>query len=517
MKAIAIARVSTEEQKDAGNSIPAQFVRMENYCKHKVFSLSETGKISFDESAYKKDRKNFDKFLDALVEESKKQKIAVCFDKVDRLSRNIFDKRISKLYEMAVADIIELHFVSDGQIINNQMSAVQKFQFGMSLGLAKYYSDAISDNTKRGLETKRRNGEWTAGKVPLGYKWSRDENDNPIVVIDHEKAHLIRKAFELYSTGLHSVADIIEILHKEGLRSFTKGKVALTTMFNSLSNPFYYGQPRSQKYGLYPSFHEYGNIICKELFDKCQEVKRKKNHNIFKSVAKAFVFQGLLTCQNCGCAYTPELHIKKSGLRLVYYSCTNGKKICKRQYINENTLLKPILADLRKLSKLDDKVMERLVKELRKASEQEIAYQKSQIKRITTEIDRLRIKKDNLIEMFIDPSNFNRMSITKDEYDKKLQNISDLQQTKSIELEEHLRADTDYKTAIATVFSVAKRAEEIFLSSEVEEKRQLLNFLLQNPVVNGKNLYYTMKSPFNVLLNIDTVTDWGDYRVSIPN
>ena len=75
MKAIAIARVSTEEQKDAGNSIPAQFVRMENYCKHKVFSLSETGKISFDESAYKKDRKNFDKFLDALVEESKKQKI----------------------------------------------------------------------------------------------------------------------------------------------------------------------------------------------------------------------------------------------------------------------------------------------------------------------------------------------------------------------------------------------------------------------------------------------------------
>ena len=161
--------------------------------------------------------------------------------------------------------------------------------------------------------------------------------------------------------------------------------------------------------------------------------------------------------------------------------------------------------------------MERLVKELRKASEQEIAYQKSQIKRITTEIDRLRIKKDNLIEMFIDPSNFNRMSITKDEYDKKLQNISDLQQTKSIELEEHLRADTDYKTAIATVFSVAKRAEEIFLSSEVEEKRQLLNFLLQNPVVNGKNLYYTMKSPFNVLLNIDTVTDWGDYRVSIPN
>ena len=39
------------------------------------------------------------------------------------------------------------------------MSAVEKFQFGMSLGLAKYYSDAIGDNVKRAFEKKRRNGE----------------------------------------------------------------------------------------------------------------------------------------------------------------------------------------------------------------------------------------------------------------------------------------------------------------------------------------------------------------------
>ncbi len=53
------------------------------------------------------------------------------------------------LYEKALNDEIELHFVSDGQVINSKISAVEKFQFGISLGLAKYYSDAISDNVKR--------------------------------------------------------------------------------------------------------------------------------------------------------------------------------------------------------------------------------------------------------------------------------------------------------------------------------------------------------------------------------
>src|SRR3989344_614572 len=110
MKAIILARVSTEEQKDAGNSLPAQIERMTGYCKRKGFNVVRT--FSFDESAYKTKRDEFDRILDYL--EANKGKVAICFDKVDRLSRNVFDKRVSLLYEKAVADQIELHFVSDG-------------------------------------------------------------------------------------------------------------------------------------------------------------------------------------------------------------------------------------------------------------------------------------------------------------------------------------------------------------------------------------------------------------------
>lgn len=39
MKAILIARVSTEEQKEAGNSLPAQISRLEQYCRNNGFSI----------------------------------------------------------------------------------------------------------------------------------------------------------------------------------------------------------------------------------------------------------------------------------------------------------------------------------------------------------------------------------------------------------------------------------------------------------------------------------------------
>ena len=87
MNAILIARVSTEEQKNAGNSLPAQVARLERYCQNKNFTIIKT--CSFDESAYTNDRSEFDRIIDFIL--NHKEKIAVCCDKVDRLSRNMFD------------------------------------------------------------------------------------------------------------------------------------------------------------------------------------------------------------------------------------------------------------------------------------------------------------------------------------------------------------------------------------------------------------------------------------------
>ena len=75
MKAVTVARVSTEEQKEANNSLPAQEERIKSYCIKKSFDVIKT--YSFEESAYKKKRDEFDTIAEHIQEASKKEKIAV--------------------------------------------------------------------------------------------------------------------------------------------------------------------------------------------------------------------------------------------------------------------------------------------------------------------------------------------------------------------------------------------------------------------------------------------------------
>jgi hypothetical protein len=99
--------------------------------------------------------------------------------------------------------------------------------------------------------------------------------------------------------------------------------------------------------------------------------------------------------------------------------------------------------------------------------------------------------------------------ITKDIYDKKHQEYQDKMQTLEIELSEHSKADYEYQNTVATVVSVARRAKTIFdNSSEPARKRQFLNYILQNPTVNGKKLCFTIASPFNLVLELADSPNW---------
>lgn len=74
-------------------------------------------------------------------------------------------------------------------------------------------------------------------------------------------------------------------------------------------------------------------------------------------------------------------------------------------------------------------------------------------------------------------------------------------------MSEHQRANFDYQTTVATVLSVARRAVTIFdKSSEPDRKRIFLDYILQNPVLNGKQLTFELKTPFNYILELASET-----------
>ena len=163
MEAILLARVSTEEQKEAGNSLPAQQSRLHTYTKQRNLTLTQ--EFIFDESAHKEHRKEFDKVIKYI--EGTKETIALCCDKVDRLTRD-FLVGLPELERFRREGKIELHFPSDNLVLRQNSPSTDLFHFNIAVSLAQYYSDSISDNTKRAFEQKRKNGEIT-GAPPIGY------------------------------------------------------------------------------------------------------------------------------------------------------------------------------------------------------------------------------------------------------------------------------------------------------------------------------------------------------------
>ena len=55
---------------------------------------------------------------------------------------------------------------------------------------------------------------------------------------------------------------------------------------------------------------------------------------------------------------------------------------------------------------------------------------------------------------------------------------------------------------VKTVLDLAKRAKEIYESSKVEEKRQILNFLFSNLEMKDKKPMITLREPFDKLVAV---------------
>ena len=478
MKAVIIARVSTEEQKEAGNSLPAQIVRLESYCERKGYEIIK--KFSFDESAYKNQRDDFDEILDFVL--GQKEKIVVAFDKVDRLSRNVFDKRVSLLYEKALKDEVELHFVSDGQIINSQLSATQKFQFSISLGLAKYYSDAISDNVKRAQEQMLRSGIWP-GKARFGYSnITLDDGSKKWIVIELSDARVVEKMYEWYSTSAFSMLEIKNKIKEVFNIDFGKSKIDAI-----LKHPFYCGTMVWNEKE-YP--HYYDRVITQELFNKVQEIKAGHHKKHFKYAGLPFLYRGLIKCADCGCLITPERKTKKSGKTYHYYHCTqyNGKHGA--QWLTEDDLTKQFSVVFNKLQ-MPQEAVDDIVETLKTNHKDKSEFHNNLLNRYQTDYQ----KYETGIEKAYD--DYLLGSITKDKYEEKRKEYRAEQNEINKKTAKLHFADEEYYLTSEYLLKLASNASKLFESSEVHEKRLLLKMTLQNLELKDKKARYDWIKPFD--------------------
>jgi hypothetical protein len=98
------------------------------------------------------------------------------------------------------------------------------------------------------------------------------------------------------------------------------------------------------------------------------------------------------------------------------------------------------------------------------------------------------------------PVQVRRLSnIAADFFNRKLKEYKEREQEILRELQRYAVKDTNAHVTANTVLSLASRVRDIFESSEVDEKRQLLNFLFQNLELKEKKLSVTLREPFKMI------------------
>lgn len=481
MKAITFARVSDKKQ----DSNEAQITRVSDYVRSKGLIPWKTYEI--EESSTRGDREKFQEVVKEI--QQSKEPIALVVDTVDRLQRSF--KESVLLDDLRKAGKLEIHFYRESLIVHQNSNSADLLRWDMAVMFARSYVLQLSDNVRRKQEQMKRSGEWPS-RPPIGYTSVYDPQGERIDIIpDPETCHHIQKMFELYASGNYSIKTVRTEITKQGLRS-PAGKVLAPSMVEHiLKNSFYYGEMVS-KGKPYP--HKYKPLVSKELFDRCKRIRDGWNKKPFQYAAKPYVLRGLVRCAICGCAMSPEIAKGK----YVYYSCTNARKdICnKKVYVPEKDLLEPVYGVLRALKGIPQQTIDEVVAGLKQSSESKGLYHSSSIEMLQREYIGTQSKIDRLMDLLLDSS------ITKDDYDRKLKELKEKQYDINIQIEDHTRADETYYITASTVLNLAKNALDIFESSEVPEKRALLNYLLQNYTVNGKNAAFTLRSPFDAILSV---------------
>lgn len=478
-KAVILVRVSSREQEE-GYSIEAQLTRLRKYCERRGLEIIK--EFIIIESSTRGERENFYEMIDYI----KKQKfpINLICDKVDRLQRSFREMPI--IDDLRRKGKLILHFNVEGQVLDANSNSSQLMVYHMYIMMAESYTNSISDNVKRSFEKMRQEGKIT-GTAPIGYLNQNNGRGKAEIILDPDRAFLIKRIFEEYSTGLYSLKEIRKKTIEWNLKNKTKSNTYLSVsqIDKLLKNKFYYGIAtyKNQEYR-----HIYPTIIDKDLYDKCDDVRNGRHRNRSNTTKTDFIFKGMIKCKNCGCTVTPEL---KKG-KYVYLR-PNSKNGCTCKQINETVALKEVENVLNSMV-FPSELLENLKLMLKNTIESKNEYSISFINKLTTDLNAIERKSDRLLNLFIDES------ITKSDYDKKKQELAverDNIQSQIIKLND---ANDDFEITVEYLLDIASRSYSLFKSSGIETKRKILKLVFPNFYLDGQNLSYNIRKPFDLFI-----------------
>lgn len=470
MKAVIYARVSSSEQDKEGFSIPAQLKLLSKYAKTNKLNVCQ--EFVDVETAKTAGRKKFGEMIDFLRSNNDVRHILV--EKTDRLYRNFKDFVLLEDLD------IEIILVKEGERISKESHSHAKFIHGIKVLMAKNYIDNLSEEVKKGMREKAEQGDWP-GKAPIGYV---NNKVTRLIEVDELRAPLVKRLFELYSSGNYSLSGLRNKIYLDGLRSTNGMQLSKSMIEWILKNPFYFGE-FIWKNERFPGNHE--PLISRTLFEQVQSLLCRDGKP--KTRKDTFIFSGLLICGRCGCQITAEL---KKG-KYVYYHCTSGRGKCEQPYVREE-LIDELFAEKLKGMQLDNEAANWIVTALKENSRDEGLYRQTERERLRRLYKSHQIRLDKAYEDRLD-------GIIDEKYWTELSKRWRAEQdTISYRIEKLDTRKRDYVEEGMEIIELAQNAHSLYVEQNLSEKRDLIKSLLSNCTLNDRTLCPTYRKPFNYIV-----------------
>jgi hypothetical protein len=512
--AVAILRVSSGRQKD-GISHEVQEKKIKEYCKEKelalvkVFVLTESAKNT-------EDRK---KYHDAMTFVKKHKHGNVLFYMQDREARNLTD--LEENEKRVRNGEITLHYVSDRKIIHRDSPDADFLTRDFNGVMARNYVRHLSTRVIEAMEAKALTGWYPSSHPPLGYicEKARDEETGRIknrggtVALDpiENNRRIVLREFELRAKGF-AYDRIRETIIAEGLIT---GKKALQyrkgAIEQRLNNPFYRGK-FLWKGKLYQGKHEV--FVPKEWLVKIDSMNGQwgfsKRH--FSNEHTTLV-EGWLKC-SCGCRiiYDPKnKKIKKTGEAKIYhyYHCTNGKKVHEKFDNIQGEKIWEQLGGVIDRINISEGFAKDIADALNKTEQKAHRVAELQIAEFKDKERELQSHEDKLFDLRI------QGQITQQDFERQLQRIRSNRDSLTDQLETLQKSLTSALMETAkTVLELATSAKSLWITKSAQERKEFLDKVLSNPILDGLTVRYELKKPFAVLVKMAENVSWCASRPS---
>lgn len=231
-RAVVYVRVSTVGQADEGVSLAAQLELAERYCRDRGWEL--VGEYRDVMSGTRDDRPQLRR-----MEADAKAKLfgVVLVYRTDRLARS-FTKTTAI---MAGLDAAGVALVSMTEPLD-LTTPIGKGLLGMLAGFAEQESVNTGDRVRLAKRHQAGKGVWVTYKVPIGYTYTGKEAGGARVVVDEDRAPLVRRIFTMFTAQAMGYSGIAQALNEEEVTTREGARWYPATVRDILHNPAYTGR-----------------------------------------------------------------------------------------------------------------------------------------------------------------------------------------------------------------------------------------------------------------------------------